>query len=294
MPDSEIDELVRSAGSHDVIGRLRTNARTLTLAPGARLGLAIDPQRWCLGHPSPDGEWLPCPDGAPVSSGRTCARCAELDPYRWMHIAHRSQYPPDAALREHLMRPHWLYVATFAGGATKVGTAVDERKSARLDEQGPIFAHWVGLATDGLAVRDWEDRVSREVGIGQVVRPAVKVSGWAAPLDLAALALAHRRTVARAVAHLDTLPEGNALAEAWSNPRDPETLVHKVIREYPGTLDSGRHGFTVEQVWGPVALVRLEGDADTLWAVDLSAVVGHRVRLGSFVTALPEIQDELF
>lgn len=294
MPATGNSELAIGAGSSDVVGRLRTDFRTVTLAPGARLGLAVDPQRWCLGHPTLAGDWVRCPDGAAVTTGRCCARCTELDPYRWMHIAHRSQFPPDPALRQHLMRPHWLYVATFAGGAVKVGTAVDERKSARLDEQGPVFAHWVGLATDGLQVRDWEDKVSREVGVGQVVRPAAKVSGLAAPVDLASLATAHRRTVAKVVAFLDGVPEGNPLAEAWPNPRDPESLSSKVIREYPGTLDSGTHGFTVEQWWGPIALVRLDGDPDTLWATDLSAAVGHRVSFGRYATALPEVQDELF
>lgn len=291
---TDTGELVVGAGSRTTTGKLETTARTVELVPGVRLGLSIDPQRRCLGRPTMAGDWVRCPDNATVTSGRTCARCAELDPYRWMHIAHRSQYPPDPALREHLMRPHWLYVATFAGGASKVGTAVDERKSARLDEQGPVFAHWVGLAADGLQVRDWEDRVSREVSLGQVVRPAAKVAGWTTPLDLDTLTLAHRRAVARTVAFLDALPEGNAIAEAWPNPRDPESLQGLTIREYPGHLGSGRHGFTIDQMWGPVALVRLDGDPTALWSVDLSAAVGHHLSFGPYVTALPEVQDGLF
>ncbi|MFW6600478.1 hypothetical protein ACQBAU_00220 [Propionibacteriaceae bacterium Y2011] len=287
-------ELVRTVGSATTVGALVTESRTVTLSPGAVVGFTVDATRWCLGVPSLDGDDVPCPDGTTVTRGRRCPRCTESDPWRWLHIVHRSRYPPEPALREHVMRPHWLYVATFAGGAHKVGTAVDDRKHARLDEQGALVAHWIGLATDGIEVREWEDRVSTVSGIGQVVRPAAKVAGLAGPVSPAAVVRQHAETVARARQVLADVPGAEPLAEPWPNPRDPETLTGLTLRPYPGSLDDGSHGFTVEACWGPVGLVRLHGDPDSTWAVDLSALVGHRIRFGDHVTEVPQLQDSLF
>lgn len=286
--------LVVAAGSSSSSGAVVTEAGTVSLPPGARVGFSVNPTRWCLGRRSVDGADLPCPDRAVVTKGRQCPRCAEADPWRWMHIVHRSQYPPDPALRAHMMRPHWLYVATFAGGAQKVGTAVDDRKQARLDEQGPVFAHWVGLAADGLEVREWEDRVSTQAGLGQVVRPAAKVAGLTTMVPLPELSRLHDTAVTRAREVLDSLPEAVSIAELWPNPRDPGSLTGLDVHPYPGAVDHGDHGFTVEQWWGPVALVRLDGDPTSVWAADLSAMVGHRITLGSHTTPLPQIQDSLF
>lgn len=211
-----------------------------------------------------------------------------------MHIVHRSQFPPAGALRDHIMRPHWLYVATFAGGASKVGTAVDDRKQSRLDEQGPLLAHWIALASDGIEVREWEDLVSRTTSLGQVVTPAAKVAGLAASVDVAAIERQHERALAEVREALSAVADVTVLAEPWPNPRDPASLPELVLRPYPGSLGSGLHGFTVQQCWGPVALVTLDGDPESTWAVDLSALVGHRVQCVSARTAVPQIQDGLF
>lgn len=296
-------QLVRRAGSRTLTGELVTadpadrSQTALTLAPGTRLAVEVDPQKWCLGYRSADHGDVPCPDSAPVQTGRMCAKCQAADPWRWMHIVHRSQFL-DPRLREHMMRPHWLYVATFAGGAHKVGTAVDDRKRARLDEQGAILASWVALAGDGLVVRELEDRVSAElsarIGLGQVVRPSVKAAGLSNTVDLPALTAQHNDAVRQARDVLDALPETLSLLESWPNPRDCSTLEGLSLRGYPGHLGSGRHGFTVDACWGPVALVRLDGDPVSHYAVDLSRLVGHKITTGDFSTEAPEQQDSLF
>lgn len=288
------DELVISAGSSSSTGRIHTTEQELVVAPGTRIGMAVDPRRWCLGRRGADGVRIPCPTGSRIDGGRQCAACQQQDPWRWLHIVHRSPYGPDPALREHLMRPHWLYLATFAGGSVKVGTAVDERKRARLDEQGAVFAHWVGLAADGLEVRAWEDRVSREAGVGQVVRPAAKAAGLSGPVDVAQLRAQHERSLARVGELLADIPGATPLAEPWPNPRDITDLAGRTLRSYPGTLAEGEHGFTVQDCWGPIALVGLDGEQESSWAVDLSALTGHRVRWGEHATAVPTIQDSLF
>ncbi|MFX4272067.1 hypothetical protein ACQBAR_15445 [Propionibacteriaceae bacterium Y1685] len=298
----ESSALVRSAGSRSAVGEVLlapsagsdAEGRTVSLPVGTRIGIEVDPTRWCLGHRATDGTTIRCPDDAVVVRGRQCARCEADDPWRWMHIVHRSQFPPAGALRDHIMRPHWLYVATFAEGVSKVGTAVDERKQSRLDEQGPMLAHWIALAPDGIHVREWEDLVSRTTSLGQVVTPAAKVAGLAAPVDLAAVERQHQRALTEAGEALGGVADVTVLAEPWPNPRDPASLPELVLRPYPGSLGSGRHGFTVHQCWGPVALVTLEGDQESTWAVDLTAMVGHRVRCVHAQTPVPQIQDGLF
>lgn len=287
-------ELVVRAGSSTVTGLISTDRQDLTVAPGTRIGFTVDPTRWCLGRRGKDGEQLPCPNRAEVVRGRQCADCEQQDPWRWLHIVHRSQYGPDPALRAHLARPHWLYLATFAGGMSKVGTAVDERRRARLDEQGPVWAHWIGRAADGLEVRDWEDRVSREAGVGQVVRSSAKTAGLSSAIDPDALRAQHEKLLGRVRSVLATIPGATVLAEPWPNPRDPADLITRTLRAYPGSLSEGAHGFTVQSCWGPVALVGLDGDAESSWAVDLSALTSHRILLGEHATAVPTIQDELF
>ena len=296
-------ELVLAAGSTGMTGLLRTRQRVVELSPGTRLGFATDARRWCLGVTG-DG----CPEGAEITRGRLCPSCEAQDPWRWMHIAHLSDFAPDPRIRKHLMQPHWLYIATFAGGVSKVGTAVEERKHSRIDEQGALFAHWVAHAQDGIEVREWEDQVSQRTFLGQVVRPATKVTGLASPVDLNLIEARHLLALNAAREVLaDILPQ-EPVFEPWPSPRPLTALAQHRLRAYPESLGRGRHGFTLLQCWGPVALVALDGDSSPTehpvdqeqrekppaWAVDLSALVGHQITFGDFRTEPPAIQEELF
>ncbi|WP_256127635.1 hypothetical protein [Arthrobacter sp. SDTb3-6] len=97
-----------------------------------------------------------------------------------MHDFHRSGIGP-AGLKAYLAQPHWLYVATFADGTVKVGTASQRSKWSRLAEQGAIVARYVAHARDGSVVRVLEDAVSAGLGLTQFVRGTAKFAALLQP-----------------------------------------------------------------------------------------------------------------
>jgi hypothetical protein len=96
-------------------------------------------------------------------------------------------------------QPHWLYLATFADGATKVGTAAEPRKQSRLDEQGAMRATYLTTTPDGRAVRHLEDAVTRGLQIPQTVRAMTKLKALANLTDLTTATATHDHHVARVV-----------------------------------------------------------------------------------------------
>ena len=157
----------------------------LGLDAGSRLGFRLAAAgKFCLGHHKVHGpadrDHVLCPDRAPAVKGSQCERCFVVDDSRLIHDFHRGgRVPP--GLRAYLMQPHWLYVATFANGASKVGTASHLRKWNRLAEQGAVVARYVARADDGRVVRILEDMVTRDAGLPQQVRSAAKAAALAAP-----------------------------------------------------------------------------------------------------------------
>ena len=65
----------------------------------------------------------PCPGHCAAERGYQRGRCFARDDWRLIHNSHRSGIAPPG-LKLYLAQPHWLDVATFADGTTKVGTAV--------------------------------------------------------------------------------------------------------------------------------------------------------------------------
>ncbi len=108
-----------------------------------RLGFAVDTGRWCTGRyqfaDTVRVEALACPDRAPTEQYGQCAGCFHQDEFRFAHQFHQDGNVLEA-LRQYMDQPHWLYLATFADGATKVGTAAEPRRQSRLDEQGALIA----------------------------------------------------------------------------------------------------------------------------------------------------------
>ncbi len=88
-------------------------------------------------------------------------------------------------------QPHWLYLATFADGATKVGTAAEPRKQSRLDEQGALFATYRTKSPNGHAVRHLEDALSHDLHVPQTVRAATKLKALANLTDLSGASTNH-------------------------------------------------------------------------------------------------------
>ncbi|MEC5199062.1 hypothetical protein RCH21_001286 [Arthrobacter sp. PL16] len=282
----------------------------LPLTAGTRLAFEVAAEgRYCLGfhrvHGRDDRTWVQCADQAPADRGHQCSRCFVQDDARFMHDFHRSGIAPPG-LKRYLDQPHWLYVATFADGSTKVGTASHPRKRARLVEQGALVAQFVAHAVDGRVVRILEDEVTRTLGLQQAVRSGTKAAALCAPLPAAQL---ERVNDGFALATRGLLESGPAIEgiegidgtegfEVVHEEFDPPpswsaVLGHGAPQPYPGALVHGRHGFTVRGILGPSALVSIDG-TDLLFVVDLAQLKGRRLRFGAFATPVPAVQEVLF
>ncbi|WP_084727930.1 DUF2797 domain-containing protein [Rhodococcoides yunnanense] len=189
------------------------------------------------------------------------------------------------------MQPHWLYIATFANGVHKVGTAADTRKWGRLAEQGAMCAQYVAWATDGKVIRVLEDRVTEQLQVRQAVRSSAKAAALALPVDTARLDSA---TAVLAQRVRDILGPGDdsfrVVDEAWrvAGFRD---LASGNRVAYPNDMTSGTHGFTVKACFGQAAVVDIDGES---YVVDLHELKGRRVRFGDYCSALPAVQSALF
>lgn len=274
--------------------------REVSLHPGARLGFQVAAGgRFCLGHHKVHSEsrrdHVPCPAAAPAARGKQCERCFVLDGSRLIHDFHRGGRVP-AGLRTYLMQQHWLYVATFAGGASKVGTASHLRKWNRLAEQGAVVARYVAKAQDGRVVRILEDLVSAEAGLTQQVRSAAKAEALVQPLPgpgLDALNARHAAAV-RALLAGAAVEGFSTVDEQWVRPAQASGLCGSTPRHaYPHALDGGRHGFGITALSGTNALARLDG-TDAAFVVNLGRLAARTIVLGDFASDVPAVQESLF
>lgn len=277
----------------------------VSLGAGARLGFAVsDHGRFCLGHykvhSATSRDHILCPASAPAVKGKQCERCFVLDDSRLIHDFHRGGRVPDG-LRTYLLQDHWLYVATFAGGVSKVGTASHLRKWNRLAEQGAVVARYVARAEDGRVVRLLEDMVTREVGLAQQVRSAAKAEALAGPLPAAALdginerhAAAVRTLLSRAAVDGFSAEGFSIVDELWVRPAQAAGLCAPTARHaYPHPLEQGRHGFEVTALSGSNALASLAG-TDAAFVVNLGRMAARTIVLGDFASEVPAVQEPLF
>jgi hypothetical protein len=280
--------------------------RQLGIGPGQRLGFeVVEPGRFCLGHVTVQSagsrSHVLCTSSAPAVRGKQCERCFVLDESRLMHDFHRGgRVTP--GLRDYLMQEHWLYVATFAGGATKVGTASGRSKWTRLAEQGAAVARYVAKARDGRVVRILEDLVTAEVGLTQQVRSAAKAEALLQPLSAAELDAINAGAAGNVRALLArTAVDGfETVEEQWVRPAHADALYgtgprygHKPRHAYPHPLYAGQHGFDIAALSGPNVLARLDG-TDAGFVVNLSLLSARTVALGSFSSEVPAVQEALF
>lgn len=267
-----------------------------------RLGLrTTSAGRFCTGryrfvetfHVEP----VACPDRAPAEQSGQCGQCARQDEFRSAHQFHHGGHAPPALVR-YMSQPHWLYVASFAHGASKVGTAAEPRKRSRLDEQGALFATYLAKSADGRAVRHLEDAVTRQLGVTQTVRGAAKLAALADLSTLDEAQAAHERTVQRAAELLASLGVDPVL-EAWHAPSEGDRLRTR-RREgeralYPHDLRKGEHGFTVKSCIGSQVLACLTGPDDSMrYVLDLAVLKGRRLVFGDFSSPEAVVQASLF
>lgn len=293
---------------------LRTPAgedRRIALEPGTRLGFSARPGRWCLGHVLVQGigerTAVPCPEENQVEHGTQCARCLARDQSRAMHDFHRSGIA-SPGLREYLAQPHWLYVATFAHGVSKIGTAAQGSKWRRLAEQGAVAARYVALASDGAVVRLLEDKVSEQLALVQGIRAKAKTAGLLGHLAQGSGVDSNSpdRLNQIAVEPVDLLMRQlftagelgfTPVTETWLAPTLADPILGLLgsgeMQAYPQDLSTGNHGFTVRGALGQALLVRLDG-SDLPFLLDAAAMKGRRLELGDFSTEVPVLQESLF
>ncbi|MBD7995104.1 DUF2797 domain-containing protein [Arthrobacter sp. Sa2CUA1] len=272
----------------------------LRLDAGTELRFRIQPgaPRYCLGYDQVQETGRvshPCPAQAPAERGYQCGRCFARDESRLVHNSHRGG-PLPAGLRNYLARPQWLYIATFADGTTKVGTAADQRRILRLTEQGALAAQYVARAVDGLRVRVLEDALSSGLGLTQAVRAGAKCASLAAPLPAAAITDINTGHAEAARALLFTLdPAGfEVVKDSWSRPAAFDAVLEQHgAGIYPLPLTTGEHGLLIRGMLGSTALVAA-GDAELCFLADLTQLKGRRLELGRFSSTLPALQEPLF
>ncbi|MFF2031867.1 DUF2797 domain-containing protein [Arthrobacter sp. NPDC058192] len=276
------------------------NFTDLTLDAGTRLGFRINGEgKSCLGHHKVHGpadrDHVVCPTRGPAVKGSQCERCFVLDDSRLIHDFHRSgRVPP--GLRAYLMQPHWLYIATFAGGACKVGTASHLRKWNRLAEQGAVVARYIAHADDGRVVRILEDMITRDAGVPQQVRSAAKAAALVSPAAAAELDALNGRLAGESRALLSrTGGEGfKVVDERWIRPALSAGACTQAARHaYPHDLGSGAHGFRIDSLSGSVALAAL--DASGLeFVVNLGHLKARVIEFGDHGSDVPAVQELLF
>ncbi|WP_326733982.1 DUF2797 domain-containing protein [Streptomyces sp. NBC_01022] len=275
----------------------------LIFAPvtGRRLAYQVSGTgRWCTGRyrfaDRVRVEAVACPDRAPAEAGGQCAACAGRDDFRFAHRFHADGHVPDA-LAAYMAQPHWLYLATFADGTTKIGTAADPRKRSRLDEQGALIATYLARSADGRAVRFLEDALTRRLGLTQTVRAAAKLAALAGLRDLAPARSAHQQHLGRATEALNAL-NVTATPEAWAPPGEGDLLRTPDAERalYPHDPRSGEHGLTVLSCLGSQVLATLDGNGKQLpYLLDLGTLKGRRIVLGAQFSSPPAaVQSALF
>ncbi|GAB3578781.1 hypothetical protein [Calidifontibacter terrae] len=265
-----------------------------------RLAFEAGPQRECTGASVADENGAlthrGCPRGRPATRGRQCAECAADDQFRFAHHAHRGGYVPPA-LASYLEAPHLVYIATFADGVSKVGTAVHHRKVGRLDEQGPLVATYVVDARDGRQARLLEDLVSERLGLTQFKHRSSKVAALLADVPQAEVTKHHEWTVSEALDALATEPDADLIRESWNPPAAQQNLLESLTRHpvsaYPHSLVEGDHCLTVRAMAGATAVVNVNDD-DTPFLADLGALAGHRLRPADVRSAPVPTQLGLF
>lgn len=261
--------------------------------------------RRCLGwrDMTADGPgYLPCDRDAKVTSGRQCDRCRHREGFTSVHQAHVNGAHIHPNVRTYLTQPQWLYIDIFAGGRTKVGTASQFRKYARVAEQGAAAAMYVAGSTDGYNIRILEAEVSRQFHLSQAIRTSRKIEALTNRIDTAALCNELQQFVVsnrEELSYIGSGIEGIEIfeqPEVWTPPACSQTVFDaSPALMYPHSFESGEHSLHLEGLTGPVALFRTDTDPESpRFVADISALVGRTVTVGNFDSPGVAIQESLF
>lgn len=293
----------------------------IPLHPGSFLGITtataeleaagISTQKFCAGYAhalnhTTGFTTVPCPQHALLSTGKQCRVCQGLDEFSAIHGIHRGAVLTPAA-QAYASIEHWLYIATFPDGSSKVGTASAHSKTRRLDEQAVATATYIGKAHDGRQVRIWEDLVSTQTGLVQAKLVSTKYRAWTKPLPAERIKIAHQQAVALANWSLqetvllepEFIAQEQIISERWvpsiAMNRAYSSLASNApqpLAAYPSLLGS-THGFYINGATGKFLTAHF-GDPDCAFMIN-TAQLNHRAVLPyDQLTAQPHTQNSLF
>lgn len=292
----------------------------ISITPNAFIGVdfssaalasrGISDQRFCAGYAKAREEHagfytVACPHSATIAQGKQCPQCLALDEFSAMHGIHRGARLTSAA-EDYAELEHWLYIATFPDGTSKVGTASAHSKPRRLDEQAVACATYVAHANDGRQVRIWEDLVTREAGLVQAKQARAKYKAWTSPLPASEIKEAHEKAVALATWSLqeaalfeDYIEEDQIIAEKWQPSPAMKSAYSSIAEGNDGSLHTfepllnSPRGFYINGATGKF-LVAHFGNSEAVFLVNLAEVANRAFIVTDTVTEEPTTQGSLF
>lgn len=196
---------------------------------------------------------------------------------------------------------HYLYIATFPDGTSKVGTTSAHSNPRRLDEQAVAFATFVARADDGRIVRLLEDLVSREGNLPQFKRASTKYRAWVDPLPAEQLKSEHYMAVEAATWALEDAKLGGfeLLQDQWL-PSAAMSRAYASIRadnRQPlagyESLTTGNHGFYVTGGAGKFLTAHC-GDPEASFLVNTADIANRACTLFDGLTPPASFQTSLF
>lgn len=266
------------------------------------LGFRITrPERYCSGWFNLTGSTprhVICESWEVITRSKQCQRCQYLEGFIGVHQAHRRIGELPANIQEYLRQPHYLYIAAYADGSTKVGTAAQVRMLSRLAEQGAATACFIAEAADGLRVRQAEAALSASLGLKQALTTKRKLEALTTAVDLSRIRQTLERTVQASAQIVDSLDIANRLAQPqWWTPssRALAAFASAPVALYAHTLSTGEHGLKFHGVTGTIAVFFTQPeDGASAFAADLSDLQGRELEFGDFHSPDQAVQAQLF
>lgn len=135
------------------------------------LNLHLSHERRCVGTYI-KGEYQPCDNNALLfkESQTECFACEQKLGFKSAFLFGKA---PNDLMKEHLATNHFIYLAYFASGNIKVGTAAESRKYLRLLEQDALVGMHIAQKS-GFEISEFEHAISKQLGITEFVRGSAK------------------------------------------------------------------------------------------------------------------------
>ncbi|MDY6052492.1 MAG: hypothetical protein SPI83_08880 [Rothia sp. (in: high G+C Gram-positive bacteria)] len=286
---------------------------TITITPGSFLGLQTLPAdargagTYCTGYAKANTDSIgfhqvPCPHHATLTKGKQCNLCFARDEFAPIHRIHIGSRMTEAALA-YVNLEHYLYIATFPDGTSKVGTASLHSNPRRLDDQAVAAATFVARADTGIIIRQLEDLVSHEANLTQFKHASTKYKAWVDPASTEHLKSAHYMAVENATWALDnaqdTIDGFDITANRWVPSAAMSRAYASLRAENPEplsahpTLTEGAHGFYISGGTGKFLTAHF-GDPDQTFLINTAELSNRACRSFGELTPPASVQESLF